>query len=75
MKPTETPVLGPEGLELEHLVVDRHRVCERVIFAERLEEMAAYVRKTDRLRGALSLIGFAPGGRAGARLAKELDLP
>jgi hypothetical protein len=29
-------------------------------------------RKTDRLQGALVLIGFAVGGRAGARLAKEL---
>jgi transposase len=48
--------------------------CERVIFAERLEEVAAYARKTDRLQGALALIGFALGGRAGARLAKELAL-
>jgi transposase len=52
---------------------DNHR-CERAIFAERLEEVAAYARKTDRLQGALSLIGFALGGRAGARLAKELGL-
>jgi transposase len=48
--------------------------CERVIFAERLEEVAAYARKTDRLQEALSLIGFALGGRAGARVAKELGL-
>src|SRR5215207_3930661 len=52
---------------------DNHQ-CERAIFAERLEEVAAYARKTDRLQGALSLIGFALGGRAGARLAKELGL-
>jgi hypothetical protein len=45
--------------------------CERAIFAERLEEVAAYARKTDRLQGALLLIGFALGGRAGARVAKE----
>ena len=48
--------------------------CERAIFAERLEEVAAYARKTDRLQGALSLIGFALGGRAGSRLASELGL-
>jgi transposase len=48
--------------------------CERVIFAERLEEVAAYARKTDRLQEALSLIGFALGGRAGSRLASELGL-
>ncbi len=48
--------------------------CERAIFAERLEEVAAYARKTDRLQEALSLIGFALGGRAGARVAKELGL-
>ena len=48
--------------------------CKRVIFAERLEEVAAYARKTDRLQGALSLIGLALGGRAGTRLAKELGL-
>jgi transposase len=48
--------------------------CERAIFAERLEEVAAYARKSDRLQGALSLVGFALGGRAGAKLAKELGL-
>ena len=48
--------------------------CKRAIFAERLPEVAAYARKTDRLQGALSLIGFALGGRAGARVAKELGL-
>jgi transposase len=48
--------------------------CERVIFAERVPEVAAYARRTDRLQGALSLIGFALGGRAGARLAEELGL-
>jgi transposase len=48
--------------------------CERAIFAERLEEVAAYARKTDRLQEALLLIGFSLGGRAGARVAKELGL-
>ncbi len=36
--------------------------------------MAVYARKTDRLEGALALIGFAFGGEAGARLAGELGL-
>jgi len=48
--------------------------CERAIFAERLEEAPAYARKTDRLQGALLLIGLALGGRAGTRLARELGL-
>jgi transposase len=48
--------------------------CKRAIFAERVPEVAAYARKTDRLQGALSLIGFALGGRAGSRVAKELGL-
>ena len=48
--------------------------CKRVIFAERVPEVAAYARKTDGLQRALSLIGFALGGRAGARVAKELGL-
>ena len=42
--------------------------------AERLEEVAAHARKTNRLQGALSLIGFAPGGRSGSRLGSELGL-
>ena len=130
MQTTETSVFGPEGLELERLVVDRRHVtlfvattgsgakcpacgryseqvhsryartvadlpwhdvpvtlririrrffcdncsCERVIFAERLPEVAAYARKTNRLEEAVTLIGLALGGRAGARLAKELGL-
>lgn len=48
--------------------------CERAIFAERLPEVASYARKTDRLEEAIALIGLALGGRAGARLAKELGL-
>lgn len=48
--------------------------CERAIFAERLPDVAAYARKTDRLEEALALVGFALGGRAGARLAEELRL-
>lgn len=48
--------------------------CERVIFAEQVPEVTAYACRTARLQGALSLIGFALGGRAGARLAEELGL-
>jgi transposase len=36
--------------------------------------VAAHARKTDRLQEAVSLIGFALGGRAGSRLAKELGV-
>ena len=36
--------------------------------------MAHYARKTARLTAALELIGFAVGGEAGARLARELGL-
>ena len=36
--------------------------------------MAHYARKTVRLNAALELIGFALGGEAGARLARELGL-
>jgi len=49
--------------------------CERRTFAERLEEVARpFARGTDRQREALEWIAFAPGGEAGARLTRELDL-
>jgi transposase len=48
--------------------------CERKIFCERLEEVAARARKTDRLEEALLAIVLELGGRAGARLAAELGL-
>ena len=48
--------------------------CERRIFCERLSEVAARARKTDRLEGALLAIVLQLGGRAGARLAAELGL-
>ncbi len=51
-----------------------NRRCQRVIFCERLPEVAAYARKTDRLEEALLSIAFELGGEAGARLARELDL-
>lgn len=50
-------------------------LCPRRIFCERLPSVVAhYARKTVRLTTALELIGFAVGGEAGARLAKELGL-
>lgn len=48
--------------------------CERMIFCERLEEIAARARKTGRLEETLRAIAFELGGRAGARLAAELGL-
>ena len=49
--------------------------CERRIFAERLPEPAArYARRTCRAAALLELVGFALGGRAGARLASPLGL-
>lgn len=48
--------------------------CERAIFCERLPEIAAHARKTNRLEEALLAIVLELGGRAGARLAAELRL-
>jgi transposase len=48
--------------------------CERKIFCERLEEVAARARKTHRLEQALLAIALELGGRAGARLALELGI-
>lgn len=48
--------------------------CQRKIFCERLEEVAARSRKTSRLEEALLAIVFELGGRAGARLAEQLGL-
>jgi transposase len=48
--------------------------CERKIFCERLEEVAARARKTDRLEAALLAIALELGGRAGGRLAVELGI-
>jgi transposase len=50
-------------------------LCTKRIFCERLPSVVArYARKTVRLNAALELIGFAVGGEAGARLARELGL-
>jgi transposase len=48
--------------------------CERKIFCERLPDVAARARKTERLEGALLAIALELGGRAGARLAQELGI-
>ena len=53
----------------------RDSLCTQRIFCERLSRVVAhYARKTVRLNAALELIGFAVGGEAGARLARELGL-
>ncbi len=50
-------------------------LCTRLIFCERLPRVVDhYARKTVRLNAALELIGFAVGGEAGARLARQLGL-
>jgi hypothetical protein len=49
--------------------------CHRRVFAERLPiTAAAYCRRTVRAAAALQAIGFAAGGRPGARLAARLGL-
>jgi transposase len=49
--------------------------CQRKIFAEQLPSIVKrYARKTARLNEALTLIGFAIGGEAGARVAKRLAM-
>jgi transposase len=50
------------------------RSCERIIFCERLLEIAAGARKTDRLQEVLLAIALRLGGEARARLARELGL-
>ena len=53
----------------------QNSLCTRRIFCERLPSVVAhYARQTVRLNAALELIGFALGGEAGARLARELGL-
>jgi transposase len=48
--------------------------CERKIFWERVPDVAAHARKTDRLEEALLVIALELRCRAGARLAAELEL-
>lgn len=53
-----------------------NRICPRRIFCERLTPLAAaYARQTDALRHSFVQIGFALGGKAGARLAHSLYMP
>ena len=53
----------------------QNNLCKQRIFCERLPRVVDhYARKTMRLNAALELIGFAIGGEAGARLARELGL-
>lgn len=54
----------------------RNPACSRKIFAERLPEFTtSYARRTSRCTLALTEIGFALGGKAGARLSCGLGLP
>jgi transposase len=49
--------------------------CLQRIFCERLPKVVArYSRRTLRLNEALAIIGFALGGRAGARAARKLSM-
>src|SRR5215211_5565588 len=48
--------------------------CERKIFCERLPDVAARARKTDRLEEALLAIALELGGSSGARLTEELGI-
>jgi len=52
-----------------------NELCERSIFCERIPSIVAYyARHTSRLTSALELIGFAIGGEAGARVARQLAM-
>lgn len=49
--------------------------CQQRIFCERLPEVAGrYAHRTQRLNDCLRAIGFALGGRAGARIAPRLGI-
>src|SRR5207249_10744276 len=74
---TDLPVAS-YAIELR-LAVRRFRcenpLCRRRIFAERLPRLAAdYARRTHDQRAALTDLGFALGGSAGARLAGRMKL-
>src|SRR5262245_26276728 len=54
----------------------RHSDCARAVFCERLPELlSAHARATDRQTDTHRLLGFAPGGEPGARVAKQLAMP
>ena len=65
--------LGSAGVHARRFFCDEPS-CERRIFCERLPDVAARARKTNRLEEALLAIVTEPGGRAGAKLAAELGL-
>jgi transposase len=49
--------------------------CSRQVFTERLSDLVKpYARKTTRLDEVLELVGFALGGKAGARLIQRLGM-
>ena len=49
--------------------------CQRVTFAERVTDIAAYARRTERMTHSLAQLGLELGGKAGARVAKGLAMP
>lgn len=52
-----------------------HNGCSRRIFTERLPDLVQrYARKTTRLHEVLELVGFALGGKGGARLLGRLGM-
>jgi transposase len=67
-----------EGIAVRLLLLSRkffctQPLCPRRIFCERLPDVVApYARRTLRLNEALAVIGFAIGGRAGARAGSKL---
>lgn len=53
----------------------RNEFCRRRVFCERLPQVVqSYARQTVRLNSAITLLAFALGGEAGARMASELNL-
>jgi hypothetical protein len=52
-----------------------NEACPRRTFAERLDHIAAYARRTDRMAEALRQIALEIGAENGARLAKRLAMP
>jgi transposase len=53
----------------------KNSLCTKRIFCERLPlVVACYGRKTQRMNGALALLGFFMGGEAGARATQELAM-
>lgn len=54
----------------------QNELCGRKVFCERLPNVAAiYARRTARLSEAMTLLGFALGGRGGSRTSLKLNFP